>query len=47
MRVKERNRIFDWEGINFENLCKMKCVRGNKKGLIIKVYDEIRDLMID
>ena len=46
-RAKERNRILDWEGINSENVRKLKRARGNKKGLITKAYDEIRDLMTD
>ena len=41
--AKERNRILDWEGINSENLRKLKRARGSKKGLITKAH-EIRDL---
>ena len=46
-RAKERNRTLDWEGINSESLRKLKRARGNKKGLITKAQDEIRDLMTD
>lgn len=46
-RAKERNRTLDWEGINSEKLRKLKRARGNKKGLITKAHDEIRDLMTD
>ena len=46
-RAKERNRTLDWEGIDSENLRKLKRARGSKKGLITKAHDEIRDLMTD
>ena len=47
LRIRERNRTLDWDGINSENLRKLKQARGHKKGQVTKAQDEIRELMTD
>ena len=46
-KIRERNRRFDWQGINAENLGKLKEAIGYKKGVVTTVQREIRELMKD
>ena len=46
-KIRERNRRFDWQGINAENLGKLNEAIGCKKGVVTKVQREIRELMKD
>ena len=48
-KIRKRNRRFDWQGINAENLGRknLKEAIGCKKGVVTKVQREIRELMKD
>ena len=48
-KIRERNRRFDWQGINAENLGRKNLEEaiGCKKGVVTKVQREIRELMKD
>ena len=46
-RTRQRNRTLDWEGIDAENLRKLKQARGCQKGIVTRCHEEIRELMTD
>ena len=46
-RIRQRNRTLDWEGIDAENLRKLKQARGCKKSIVTRCQEEISQLMTD
>lgn len=46
-RIRQRNRTLDWEGIDVESLCKLRQVKGCKKGIVTQCHEEIRELVTD
>lgn len=46
-RIREPNRMLDWEGINSERLNQLKQTRSAKRGIITKAKNGIRELMLD
>lgn len=45
-RIREPNRMLDWEGINSERLNQLKQTRSTKRGIITKAKNGIRELML-
>ena len=46
-RVRLQNITLDWDGIRSENLLQLKRSRSSKKGILTRVQNEIRELMLN
>ena len=46
-RIRQENVTLDWEGIRSEELLQLKKSRSAKKGIITKVQNDVRSLMLD
>ena len=46
-RIKEQNRISDWDGIDSESLWIIRQSRSTTKGLVMKALSDVRNLKLD